>query len=417
MLNKLKPKSEFSRNVLTLMTGTTIAQAIPIAISPILTRIYTPEDFGVFALYMSIVAILGAIISGRYELAIMLPQEDEDAFQLLYLALIIALFFSIFTLLIVFLFNRQLTSLLGNPEISNWLYLIPVSIFLTALFQNLYYWNNRKKSFKKLAQIKVIQSTTTSSSNLILGFSNFAASGLILSSLLGQVLSTATLLKELCSKKVISSYPLQHHKLLLLAQKYSRFPKFDVLATLSNISAQQLPNIFFNALFNASTAGLYYLTQKTLAVPMGIVATAVSDVFKQRASEVYAVDGNAKGIYITTFKKLFLIGLFPSLFIYFYAVDLFTFIFGTQWTTAGLYVQILIPMLYVRFISSPLSFMLYIGEKQALNLFLNFLFFISIIFSFYLGKSPEDVVKLISILSGGIYIIYIIVSARIAKVF
>ncbi len=79
MLNNLKPKSEFSRNVLTLMTGTTIAQAIPIAISPILTRIYTPEDFGVFALYMSVASLLSTLATGRYELAIMLPKKDEDA--------------------------------------------------------------------------------------------------------------------------------------------------------------------------------------------------------------------------------------------------------------------------------------------------------------------------------------------------
>jgi O-antigen/teichoic acid export membrane protein len=86
MLNKLKPKSEFSRNVLTLMTGTTIAQAIPIAISPILTRIYTPEDFGVFALYMSVVSIVSVVATGRYELAIMLPKKDEDAINIVTLS-------------------------------------------------------------------------------------------------------------------------------------------------------------------------------------------------------------------------------------------------------------------------------------------------------------------------------------------
>jgi len=77
MLTKFKPKSEFSRNVLTPMTGTTITQAIPIAISPILTRIYTPEDFGVLALFVAITAIFGGIANGRYELATMLPKKDK----------------------------------------------------------------------------------------------------------------------------------------------------------------------------------------------------------------------------------------------------------------------------------------------------------------------------------------------------
>ena len=89
MLNKLKPKSEFTRNVLTLMTGTTIAQAIPIVISPILTRIYTPEDFGLFALFIAITSVFGSIATGRYELAIMLPNKDENAINILALGLII----------------------------------------------------------------------------------------------------------------------------------------------------------------------------------------------------------------------------------------------------------------------------------------------------------------------------------------
>ena len=89
MIQRLKPKSEFSKNVLTLMTGTTIAQAIPIAISPILTRIYTPEDFGVLALFVAITSIFGSIANGRYELAIMLPKKDENAINIFALGLII----------------------------------------------------------------------------------------------------------------------------------------------------------------------------------------------------------------------------------------------------------------------------------------------------------------------------------------
>ena len=92
MLNKLKPKSEFSRNVVTLMTGTTIAQAIPIAISPILTRIYTPEDFGVFAVYLSILTIVAVVATGKYELAIMLPEEENDALNLVSLSILLVSF-------------------------------------------------------------------------------------------------------------------------------------------------------------------------------------------------------------------------------------------------------------------------------------------------------------------------------------
>ncbi|SVD81723.1 uncharacterized protein METZ01_LOCUS434577, partial [marine metagenome] len=101
-------RSEFSKNVLTLVTGTTIAQAIPIAISPILTRIYTPEDFGVLALFISITTILGTIANGRYELAIVLPKRDNNALELTALSIIITIGFSLLLVILVILFHDSL---------------------------------------------------------------------------------------------------------------------------------------------------------------------------------------------------------------------------------------------------------------------------------------------------------------------
>ena len=133
MINKFKPKSEFSKNVLTLMTGTTIAQAIPIAISPILTRIYTSEDFGIFALFIAITTIFGTIANGRYELAIMLPKKDEDAINIFALGFIITCFISLILLILVLVFNDYFTKLLGNEEVSFWLYFVPIAVINIAV--------------------------------------------------------------------------------------------------------------------------------------------------------------------------------------------------------------------------------------------------------------------------------------------
>ncbi|MDD3506007.1 MAG: oligosaccharide flippase family protein, partial [Sulfurimonas sp.] len=184
-MKRLKPKSEFSKNVLTLMTGTTIAQAIPIAISPILTRIYTPEDFGVFALYVAIASILSVIATGRYEMAIMLPKKDEDAVNIVALSIIISFFVSFISLVIVFIFNAKITNILGNPEISNWLYFIPITVLLTGVYQSFNYWSNRKKQYKRLAISRVVQSGSTATTNLGMGFGQMGSSGLILGQVLG----------------------------------------------------------------------------------------------------------------------------------------------------------------------------------------------------------------------------------------
>lgn len=415
MINKLKPKSEFSRNVLTLMTGTTIAQAIPIAISPILTRLYSPEDFGLFGLYMSMVTMLSVLTTGRYELAIMLPKKDEDAINLLMLSLIISVFVSIFFLIIILIFNQEITKVLGNPSISNWLYMIPISIFFIGIYQSFTLWHNRKKRYKDLAKTRVIQNGIMGIGNIGLGTVFTGVLGLIVGLLLGQILAIYKLIhtSTLYDKKIYSY--VSSLKIKSLAKKYIKFPKYDILAAFSNVASQQVPHILFNALFSSTIAGYFYLTQRMMSMPVNLISSAVLDVFKEQAAKDYKKEGNASKIYIATFKKLFLLSIIPSVLIYIFSVDIFMIVFGEKWNIAGEYAQILVPMLFLRFISNPLSFMFYIGEKQKLNLLLQFLTLIGVLMSFYTADTAVEVVKYLAIVFSLFYIIQMYVSAKIAK--
>jgi len=416
LLGNYKPKSEFSRNVLTLMTGTTIAQAIPIAISPILTRLYSPEDFGVFGLYMSVASILSVVATGRYELAIMLPKKDEDAMHIMILSIGITFLVSLITLLVISMFNAQITLLLGNPNISQWLYFIPLTIILTGVYQSFNYWVNREKQYKQLATSRVVQSGTTASTNLCLGFGGFGSSGLITSGIVGQGFATVVLGKMVWKNDKKKLKQIKKLTILSVAKRYIQFPKFDVLASLLNVFSYQAIHILFNAVFNATIAGYYYLTQRILGLPITFISSAISDVFREEASRSFKKYGNAKHIYKETFKKLFFLSLIPSIILYFFAIDIFVIVFGKEWYKAGEYVQILTPMFFIKFISSPLSFMLYIGEKQKINIYMQLLFVISIFCSFLINDNAYDVLKTISILFSFIYIYYLYVSAQIAKV-
>ena len=198
-------KSDFTKNVLTLVAGTTIAQAIPLAISPILTRLYSPDEFGVYALFLSITAILGSIVSGRYEQAIILPKKDEDAVNILSFGLLITIFISILTLVLVILFNPFFTQILENESISTWLYFIPLVIFLLGLFNLLTYYNIRMGEFKDLAKATVIKSVILSMSQLILGFLKYGAGGLISGQILSQFSSNLKLFLNVIKDKVLLS--------------------------------------------------------------------------------------------------------------------------------------------------------------------------------------------------------------------
>ena len=200
-MKRFKPKNEFRQNVLTLMTGSTVAQAIPIAISPILTRIYTPADFGVFALFIAIVGMFSAIASGRYEMAIMLPKKDENAINIVALGFIITVFISLALLVFILIFDNYLTMLLNNKEIGFWLYFMPISVFFVGFFNVLSYFNNRKKYYKDIANATMLKSIVLAIIQLLIGFLKPGATGLISGQIISNAFANMKLLKNISKDK------------------------------------------------------------------------------------------------------------------------------------------------------------------------------------------------------------------------
>ncbi len=385
MLNKLKPKSEFSHNVLTLMTGTTIAQAIPIAISPILTRIYTPEDFGLLALFVAIASIFGSIANGRYELAIMLPKKDEDAINIFALGFIITLAISLSLLVLVVLFNDYFTKLLNNDEIGVWLYFVPIAVFFTGLYNILNYFNNRKKNYKDIANATIVKSIILAIIQLSIGFIKQGVSGLISGQIISNLFANMKLLKNIIKDKVLMS-KISKVKIIALAKKYKDFPKFSMWAVLANTLSQHLTNILISAFYSVATLGFYSLVQRVLGMPSALIGGSIGQVFFQEATKEKQQTGNAINTFNSTIKKLIIIG-FPSFGILFFIVeDLFAFVFGEEWRIAGTYAQIVVPLFFIRFISSTVSSINIVFERQKIGLYINILLMISAITILYISN-------------------------------
>ena len=367
MITKFKPKSDFTRNVLTLMTGTTIAQAIPVAISPILTRIYTPEDFGVFALFIAITAIFGSIANGRYELAIMLPKKDEDAINIFALGFIITSVISFVLLVLVVAFNDYFTKLLNNNEISVWLYFVPIAVFFTGLWNILNYFNNRRKHYKDLAKATIIKSIITAIVQLSVGFVKNGATGLISGQILSQFFANTKLLSNIVKDKVLLS-KISKVKTIALAKRYKDFPKYSMWAILANTLSQNLTNILISSFYSVTTLGFYSLVQRVLGMPSSLIGRSIGQVFFQEATKEKQQTGKAIKTFNATVKKLVIIGV-PSFGILFFIVeDLFAFVFGEEWRIAGTYAQIVVPLFFIRFIVATVSNINNIFELQKLAL-------------------------------------------------
>lgn len=385
MIKRLMPQGTFARNVITLMTGTSIAQAIPIAISPILTRLYTPEEFGVFALYMAVASIVAVLVTGRYELAIMLPKKDSDAINIVVLSMGLSCIISSLLLAIVVVFNSQITHLLGAPDISSWLYFVPASTLLMGIYQSLNYWSNRKGHYKRMALSRMMQSSSGSMAQLGGGYGAMSASGLVGGQIIGQGFSTALLVQLIYREDQSELKKISRNRIFALAKKYSSFPKYLMLGQLANAASGQMPLLLLSLFFGPATAGFYSLSQRTLSAPMALVGGAIGDVFRREAATIYNEIGNCKDIYLKTIVRLMIFAILPIVPVLLFGPWLFAFVFGEQWRTSGEIASMISVMVFFQTMSSPLSQTVLLAGMQVIDLGWQILRFLFSVGSFYFG--------------------------------
>lgn len=367
MYNKILPKSEFSRSVLTLMMGATIAQAIPVLVSPILTRLYSPSDFGILSLFVSIVTIFGAIVNGRYELAIMLPKEEEDAVNVFALSIFIAFLLSLFLMIVVVIFHDNIILLLNNSTISLWLYLMPLVVFLIGIFNSLNYYHTRKKDFKLIAKSNMFKTMISAIIQISLGILRAGVLGLISGRIFLYIIADIVLLKDVLNRKFYSLISFSGMKVNFL--RYINFLKYSMGANLANTLSHNFINILISLFYSVSTLGLYSIVNRVLNMPMALIGRSIGQVFYQKATEEKNTSGSAEVIFNRTYKRLALVSIIIGLILFFTIKGAFAIIFGEQWRIAGYYCQILLPLFLVRFIVSPISIINSIFEKQKISLF------------------------------------------------
>ncbi|MEI6766180.1 MAG: oligosaccharide flippase family protein [Bacteroidota bacterium] len=376
---------KFSRNVLTLMTGTVISQAIPIAISPILTRIYTPEDFGLFALFFSVTSILSIVISARYEMTIILPEDDKDAVNILFLSLVITTAVSIVTLILVLLFSDVFALWLHEPKIAGWLIFIPLSVFMIGIYQALSYWLNRKSRYTALSGTRITRSVGASLASLGLGFTSLKPGGLILGDTIGQSITSGYVAWDFWRNDRHLVHSITRANTLRLAKRYQHFPKFNMFSGLLEKGSGQVPMLLITSFWGLAVSGLFSLSMRVISVPGSVIARAIGDVFRQQANEEFLEKGNCR----RSFRKMTILlsglGIVPFSALFIFATPIFKFAFGSEWAVAGDYARIMTIMFFLQFIVSPLSNMFLIAEKQKIDLMIQAILFTFVCAAFLAG--------------------------------
>jgi len=374
IIKKFLPKNRFARSVSVLAGGAAAGQGIVVLSSPLLTRLYSPEDFGLLAVYASLLMTLGVVASLRYQLAIPLPEDDQEAANVVILSLLVVLGMSILSLIAVFFFRVQIAHLVSSPSLSNYLWLLPPGLFLLGTYQVFNYWALRVKAFTAIARTKLAQSI----SMVVVQIGGYAIGpvSLLIGQIAGQAAGSGSLGAIAIRRRWQVFRNVNVKDVTASAKRYRRFPIFSTWAGAFNSAGTQLPPLLFAALFNPAAAGLYMLAHRVLSMPMTLVGRAVGQVFFSTGAEA-SRNGNLGKLVSTLHNRLSQIAMPPALFLFITGPDIFALVFGEDWRMAGEAARWLSPMLYVQFIVAPLSQVNLILEKQIHGLVLQGILFVA----------------------------------------
>lgn len=366
-----------------MVIGTGLSQGIPVLFSPVLARIFGPEQFGLFSVFIAASNILAILASGLYELAIVKAKKAIEAFQLLFLVQFLALSISSFLLIIALLIHLAAPGLNLFQLKGASLLLLPLSIYTIAIFNGLNYWLNRKRAYKKISTLKLIQSIGVTFISIFIGLIGFKEDGLIVGLIAGNLMTIIPLLRFLLTKRnKISLVALRK-----VATEHNAFPRLVLPTTLMNNLASYIPVFFITAYFTTEIVGNFAMTTRVLTAPVAIISTAISQIYyKEIANQVNNYTKTITPVFLKTSILLFSISLLIFLPLYFWGQDLFVYIFGSEWVKAGQYLKILVFGVILRFVSSPLSTTLIACGRMKLLSFWQITYFIGILASFYFSK-------------------------------
>ena len=386
---------------------------------PLLTRLYEPSEYGVFGIYISIGTIAASISTLRYSQAILISETQEDSFLILRFCIFTVSFFSILLipiLISVFVFYMAFFKIesLGITILT-----LPFYVLFSGYNEILLVWINRNKRFKYISINRVLTTSLSLTFSIVWALTiNHSNKGLIMGLLLGQMIGTFFLfIKANNIMRFNFSFDKAHLNKLLV--KYKHFPIYSLPSDLINVFTNQLPIIMLNKYTTNAEIGYFNMSNRILGLPSILISASIGEVFKQRATQDYAKEGNCLRIFNKTFKSLVLIGIIPFTLIALFGPWLFTLFLGNKWAESGHYSQIFAVMFFLRFAISPLTYTFYIAGKQKIDLYGHLIMVISTLIPFYLGFNLLHNVYmsliLYSISYSIIYIIYYYFSKEFSK--
>lgn len=410
-ISRLKNKlvnNHFIKSLSVLMAGTALSNLFIFITIPVLTRLYTPEEFGHLSVFLSIVYTLQIIASLRYETAIPLPEKTVDAFHLFVLSIIFVCCTSLLTFIVVLLF--PIASIFSMPELDQYMGLLAFSLLGIGFYQVLNLWAIRTEEYKAMSKAKVMMNGGQVTSQIVLGLFQIGMLGLMIGEVIGRYSGTLTYMKKI-SRKDLFQQKLDVGKLVEALKRYKSFPLISSWSSILGGIGAQLPVFFLAALFDAKMVGLFFLAQKILTVPEGILGFSASQVYLSQSAQYARQSYEAyKQFFWSSIQKMALLGVGTIGLVVLVAPAVIHIVFGDEWEQSGTYIQVLAILYLMKIIVGPISANFYVFEALKIQLLAEILRCSCIITSLFLAfqfvEQPMIAILLISTISSLGYIFY-----------
>lgn len=364
----------FFKSVALLAGGTAAAQAIGILSTPLVTRLYPPEHFGVLAVFVSILGITTPLATLRYAVTIPIAEDEELADNVLRLCFLVTLVLSLLFALGLGFFGSTISQRYPDNDASRYFWLLPVCLFTTGLYQALSGWGLRTKQFKLIARTSLSQGVSSASTKIGLGVFGVRPLGLLLGYFMSQAAGLGCILRALIRQKPRFFREGSWRGMGYAARRFARFPLLQGWSQFLLGLGIQLPVLLVAALYGAKAAGFFGLAFNMVNMPMNILGQSVGQVYfaeiaqygKSRPDKILALS-------LSVAKKLLLIAAGPLAVIAILGPLLFGLVFGQEWGEAGIYARLLSIYILSGFVTAPIAQCLNVLEMQVLQILVNVL--------------------------------------------
>ena len=366
--NKKKPVG-LIRPVGILVSGTVIAHGISALAMPVISRLYSPADFSVLAVFSGILSVISVAACLRFDIAVTIPDNDTDAVNMLALALNSAVIVSVLLCIPSLLMAEKVSLLLNQPNLQPYLWLLPLGVLLAATYSAFQNWFVRQKQFRLIATSRVGQSFGAVSTQIALSFAFAAPLGLLVGYILNSGAACLVLGWNLFKAKDKLWKAISMHQMRAMAETYYRFPKYSTFEALGNSAAIQVPIVMIAAVSVGPEAGYLTMAMYVLQAPVALIGTAIAQVYLSRAPEENRA-GQLGRFTADIFGKLLKTGTGPLLFAAIISPVTFPILLGEEWRRAGHLVVWMTPWFVMQFIAYPISMALHVSAKQRTALIL-----------------------------------------------